>query len=723
MKKILNALFLTLFAVLTFSSCSDVPAPYDILKGDIQLTGEGTQELPYTISDLKKITDGKVEGKTVAWVQAYIVAGIKSSANLSINSASDVVFGTQPTDVKATAILIADSSTESDYTNCSAVNLNGKVAGCSDVKDALNLVENNTIELPRLIRFKGTLVKNTWGLPGLKDVTAAILEDETLIGEGGSDIPTDENNPFGLDDSNPLNEINADFEEQPNFVQEKDYNSNLNYDYSLEGWKNIAFVGDRKWTGVVFKDNAKYIQASANKGSEPTYTSWFVSPAFTVDNIKDKTIEFDCAGAYFYATTTLKVYFLELVNGVMQKTEIPVTGIPTSGTNYDWVKGIKIDLSGQPGKIGFIGFEYVAEGGEKKSTTYQIDNIKSGKSEQGGGDEEEVVKVTKDAAYEETFAENAGRFTIAAPIGELSYVWKVDTDKKYLKGSCYNKGAVVAEGWVISPVIDLTSSTKTTLTFMQNSFSEGLRNEFMLKVKIDGTDTWNDLTFDLTAGSWAELATTVDLSEYDAKKIQLAFVCKNENTNKSNTWEIWNFKVAAGEGGGDPKPVGNELFISEYVESVKGNNKYIEIYNPTNTAIDLSEYSLKMNTNGKISSETIEWALLNNKPFSGTLEAGKVVVFAHNQADIYKGEIIKCSNMTFNGNDAIGLFNGETLIDVVGKPGVDEKFGENVVLRRVSSIIAPNTIYTLSEWTETKLKSADDDKTIGISGLGSHTVE
>ena len=41
MKKILNALFLTLLAVFTFSSCSDVPAPYDILgEGDVPgLTG------------------------------------------------------------------------------------------------------------------------------------------------------------------------------------------------------------------------------------------------------------------------------------------------------------------------------------------------------------------------------------------------------------------------------------------------------------------------------------------------------------------------------------------------------------------------------------------------------------------------------------------------------------------------------------------------------------
>ena len=51
MKKILNALFLTLLAVFTFSSCSDVPAPYDILgEGDVPgLTGDGTKENPYSI--------------------------------------------------------------------------------------------------------------------------------------------------------------------------------------------------------------------------------------------------------------------------------------------------------------------------------------------------------------------------------------------------------------------------------------------------------------------------------------------------------------------------------------------------------------------------------------------------------------------------------------------------------------------------------------------------
>ena len=56
MKKILNALFLTLLAVFTFSSCSDVPAPYDILgEGDVPgLTGDGTKENPYSLYSIIK---------------------------------------------------------------------------------------------------------------------------------------------------------------------------------------------------------------------------------------------------------------------------------------------------------------------------------------------------------------------------------------------------------------------------------------------------------------------------------------------------------------------------------------------------------------------------------------------------------------------------------------------------------------------------------------------
>lgn len=82
MKKILNALFMTLLAVFTFSSCSDVPAPYDILgEGDVPgLTGDGTKENPYNIATASLKQDG-----SVAWVQGYIV-GSADGASLADGS-------------------------------------------------------------------------------------------------------------------------------------------------------------------------------------------------------------------------------------------------------------------------------------------------------------------------------------------------------------------------------------------------------------------------------------------------------------------------------------------------------------------------------------------------------------------------------------------------------------------------------------------------------------
>ena len=72
MKKILNALFLTLLAVFTFSSCSDVPAPYDINGGGNgegpALTGDGTKENPYDIASAMAKQDN-----SEAWVMGYIL--------------------------------------------------------------------------------------------------------------------------------------------------------------------------------------------------------------------------------------------------------------------------------------------------------------------------------------------------------------------------------------------------------------------------------------------------------------------------------------------------------------------------------------------------------------------------------------------------------------------------------------------------------------------------
>ncbi|HCB18134.1 MAG TPA: hypothetical protein DEP76_13915, partial [Alteromonas sp.] len=69
----------------------------------------------------------------------------------------------------------------------------------------------------------------------------------------------------------------------------------------------------------------------------------------------------------------------------------------------------------------------------------------------------------------------------------------------------------------------------------------------------------------------------------------------------------------------------DDLFISEYIEG-SSNNKAIEIYNPTDTAIDLTGYRLEIYSNGGTSAGT-------TIALSGMLASGDVYVVADNDAD------------------------------------------------------------------------------------------
>ena len=68
-----------------------------------------------------------------------------------------------------------------------------------------------------------------------------------------------------------------------------------------------------------------------------------------------------------------------------------------------------------------------------------------------------------------------------------------------------------------------------------------------------------------------------------------------------------------------------ELFFSEYAEG-SSSNKYLELYNPSNSAIDLSSYSIFMINNG---------GTPNNIGFQleGSLAANDVFIIAADAAD------------------------------------------------------------------------------------------
>lgn len=156
-----------------------------------------------------------------------------------------------------------------------------------------------------------------------------------------------------------------------------------------------------------------------------------------------------------------------------------------------------------------------------------------------------------------------------------------------------------------------------------------------------------------------------------------------------------------------------ELFFSEYVEG-SGNNKAIEIANLTDNPIDLSAYSIKKQSNGAGS-----W--INEFPLSGTINANDVFVTINYQADnatllaeadLLSPEAGYGAPINFNGNDPVGLFKNDVLIDIIGVLGITTMDYENMTLRRKISVTQPNTSFTSGEWEELAQNTVD--------GIGFH---
>ncbi len=111
-----------------------------------------------------------------------------------------------------------------------------------------------------------------------------------------------------------------------------------------------------------------------------------------------------------------------------------------------------------------------------------------------------------------------------------------------------------------------------------------------------------------------------------------------------------------------------DLFISEYVEG-SSNNKYIEIYNGTSAAINLSDYRLQLFPNGANTPN-------NNVQLSGSLASGACVVYKNSAATLQlPSGVTATANpaMNFNGNDAVALYKISTAsyVDIFGRIGED----------------------------------------------------
>ncbi|SCL14264.1 lamin tail domain-containing protein [Micromonospora inyonensis] len=166
-----------------------------------------------------------------------------------------------------------------------------------------------------------------------------------------------------------------------------------------------------------------------------------------------------------------------------------------------------------------------------------------------------------------------------------------------------------------------------------------------------------------------------------------------------------------------------DLFISEYVEG-SSNNKAIELFNGTGAAVDLTGggYQLQFHFNGSTTPTSLA--------LTGTVAAGDVFVLASSSAN---AAILAQADQTtgaslFNGDDAIVLRRGTTVLDSIGQVGVDPgtEWGsgvtstENNTLRRLATVTAGDTdpsdaFDPAAQWAGFATDTSD--------GLGTHTVD
>jgi endonuclease I/chitodextrinase len=165
----------------------------------------------------------------------------------------------------------------------------------------------------------------------------------------------------------------------------------------------------------------------------------------------------------------------------------------------------------------------------------------------------------------------------------------------------------------------------------------------------------------------------------------------------------------------DGSAASNELFFSEYLEG-GGNNKAIEIANFTGQTVSLANYVVKLGANGQnFGTNTLSFT-------NETIANGEVFVIGNPSMTICASEIDIASEVTFfNGNDALGLFKNNILIDIIGKEGNNSKFGENVTLKRKPSIVGPNTVYNANDLVE--CSGVDDCTDLGKHNISTASVD
>lgn len=159
-----------------------------------------------------------------------------------------------------------------------------------------------------------------------------------------------------------------------------------------------------------------------------------------------------------------------------------------------------------------------------------------------------------ETVYNETFESDLSGVTLIDVSGEDAYYWQ-----QYVDGCATispvdgSYDPVANEDWLITPAIDLADIEGAELQFLQvMNYLDGDPADFidvLVSTDFDGADqtsaNWTEFEVDVwpAGDSWSDIASTIDISDFDGQTVYIAFVLNTTTVLDGLTWEIGEITV------------------------------------------------------------------------------------------------------------------------------------------------------------------------------------
>lgn len=299
-----------------------------------------------------------------------------------------------------------------------------------------------------------------------------------------------------------------------------------------------------------------------------------------------------------------------------------------------------------------------------------IIEVLSGNSKDFSGEDPGIVRVwglSYTGTLDSTTTEPGDDATMAAGDGclSLSNNFITITLEDCTPASC--DGATISSDSGDGPILACLDDEADNISFSNNSQTDGANYLYLITDESNViVDSFESGTYDFNNGTeqicrvWGLSYTgTLASGSTDPGMSATEITTDGDCVSLSENFIIVIKQECVSEGGC------TDLFFSEYLEG-SSNNKALEIYNPTEESVDLSEYEVLLYPNGNTEAN-------NTLIPSGTLAPGEVFVIANSNASpIIQAQADVTATVTFfNGNDALELLHNGVVIDVIGTVGDD----------------------------------------------------